>query len=63
MNDVKKMKRAMSHVAKKIYPVEANEKKCATERFFKQRMREGAEKRIINHLKEFDDGMVIQLNK
>lgn len=63
MNDVKKMKRAMTHVAKKIYPVEATEKNCATERFFKQKMREGAEKRIINHLKEYDDGLVVQLNK
>lgn len=53
----------MSHITKKVYPVEATEKNCATERFFKQKMREGAEKRIINHLKEYDDGLVVQLNK
>lgn len=53
----------MSHAAKKVYPVTEREKKCATERFFKNKMREEAEKRIVNHLKEYDDGMVVQLNK
>ena len=55
----KKIKKKLQHTAKLIYPVEPSEKKCATERFFKSKMREGAEKRIIDHLKNYDDGMVI----
>jgi hypothetical protein len=52
MHDYKVFKQQIRHMVKQKYPVTDREKKCATERFFKNKMREEAEKKIINHFTE-----------
>lgn len=47
MHDYRPHKQEIRHIVKQKYPVTDSEKQCATERFFKNKMRQEAEKKII----------------